>query len=258
VSSYRAASVLIASAGVQLRADWHAANLILGVVQPASFLIVTALASRGTERVDLDAAAVGSALIALWGTTVWASGFILVAERWQGTLSQILSRQTGLATILLGKTLAATLRSALLIAITVSVTAAVLGDPVTIAAPLPFVVALVGVLLSALVLGVLVSCLFVLSRAAGRISEAIMYPVFILGGMLVPLSLLPLWAQTLSAVVSLRWGGELLNAAAAGEKWSAEAWLMLGVTTLAYGVLALVLFSRVLDRVRKDGTLELY
>lgn len=105
-----AASVLLASARLQVRADWHAANVILGVVQPASFLVITALASRGTGRVDLDDAALGSALVALWGATVWASGFILTAERWQGTLSQLLPRPVGLGTVLWGKTLGATLR----------------------------------------------------------------------------------------------------------------------------------------------------
>lgn len=141
---------------------------------------------------------------------------------------------------------------------TISVTAALLGHPIAIADPAQFTAALVAVLASALVLGLLVSCLFVLTRSAGRISEAIMYPVFILGGLLVPLSLLPDWVQPLSAIVSLRWGGELLRAAATGEAQSAEAWLMLAITTAAYGLLARFLFRRVLDRVRRDGTLELF
>lgn len=254
----RALSVLVASALLQVRADWHAANVILGVVQPASFLVITALASKGTGRVSLDDAALGSALVALWGATVWASGFILAAERWQGTLSQLLPRPVGLGTVLFGKTLGATLRSALFISVTVSVVAALLGHPITVSNPGAFVAALIAVLVSALVLGLLVACLFVLTRSAGRISEAIMYPVFILGGLLVPISLLPAWLQPLSAVVSLRWGGELLRDAAGGETQSATAWLMLALTTAAYGVLARILFGRVLDKVRRDGTLELF
>lgn len=253
-----ALSVVLASAWLQVRADWHPATVILGVVQPASFLIITTLASEGTGRVDLDDVALGSALVALWGATVWASGFILAADRWQGTLSQLIPRPVGLGVVLWGKTLGATLRSATLITATVSVVAALLGHRVEVASPGPFVAALLGVLASALVLGLLVSCLFVLTRSAGRISEAIMYPVFILGGMLVPLSLLPEWAQILSAAVSLRWGAELLRAAAAGDPQSGVAWLMLLATTTAYGIAARVLFHRVVDRVRRDGTIELF
>jgi len=256
--SSTALSVVLASAWLQVRGDWHATNFILGVIQPSSFLLITALAAEGRGRVDLDDVALGAGLVALWGATVWASGFILAAERWQGTLSQLLPRPVGLGVVLWGKTLGATLRSSLLIGASVTVTAALLGHRIRIADPLPFLAALLAVLGSALILGLLVSCLFVLTRSAGRISEAIMYPVFILGGLLVPLSLLPEWAQTLSAIVSLRWGGELLRAAAAGDAQTGQAWLMLLVTTAAYGALARVLFHRVLDRVRRDGTLELF
>jgi ABC-2 type transport system permease protein len=253
-----ALSVVFASAWLQVRGDWHATNFILGVIQPASFLLITALAAEGTGRVDLDDAALGAGLVALWGATVWASGFVLASERWQGTLSQLLPRPVGLGVVLWGKTLGATLRSSILIGATVTVTAAVLGHRIRVEDPAQFFAALVAVLASALVLGLLVSCLFVLTRSAGRISEAIMYPVFILGGLLVPLSLLPEWAEMLSVVVSLRWGGELLRAAAAGDPQSGTAWLMLALTTAAYGALARLLFHRVLDRVRRDGTLELF
>lgn len=248
----------VSAAVVQVRAQQHPTNLVLGIVQPASFLLITTLASRGSERVDLDDVALGSALVALWGATVWSSGAILRGERWQGTLSQIMARPAGLGTVLVGKTLGATLRSLVFIAGTVMVTAALLGHPITVERPVPFIAALLAVLVSALILGVLLSSLFVLTRAAGRISEALMYPVFILGGMLVPLALLPNWAQALSTIVSLRWGTELLQAAAAGESQSGVAWLMLAATTAAYAVLARLSFQRVLDRARKKGTLDLY
>ncbi|MDP8911084.1 MAG: ABC transporter permease, partial [Actinomycetota bacterium] len=229
-----------------------------GIVQPASFLLIAWFAGRSTGRVELEDAALGAALIALWGATVWSAGAILRGERWQGTLSQILARPTGLGTVLLGKTLGATLRSAVFIGASVAATAALLGHAVSIERPLQFVIALVAVLVSALVLGFLLSSLFVLTRAAGRISEALLYPIFILGGMLVPVSLLPAWVQPLSAVVSLRWGGELMTAAAEGEAQPGKAWLMLVATTTAYAVLARLSFERVLVRSRREGALDLY
>ncbi len=253
-----AAAVAMESALIQLRAQQHPTNLILGIVQPASFLLIATFAGRAKGRIDVDQVALGAALVAIWGATVWSSGAILRAERWQGTLAQIMARPTGIGPVLLGKTLGTTLRSVLLIAATVMVTAIALGDPVTVERPLPFLAALLAVLVSALVLGLLLSCLFVLTRAAGRISEALMYPIFILGGLLVPLSLLPDWVRPLSTVVSLRWGGDLLKTAAAGEPQAGRAWLLLAVTTAAYALLARLAFRRVLDRARRDGTLELY
>lgn len=253
-----ALDVAVESALLQIRTQQHPANAILGIVQPASFLLIAAFASRRTDRIDLSEAALGAALVALWGATIWSAGSILRGERWQGTLPQILARPAGLAPVLIGKTLGSTLRSSLYIGVTIAVTAAALGHPISIARPLPFAAALLAVLASALVLGLLLSCLFVLTRAAGRISEALMYPIFILGGLLVPLSLLPEWVRPLSTVVSLRWGGELLRAGAGGEPQAGRAWLLLALTTLGYAVLARLVFGRVLDRARKEGTLDLH
>lgn len=254
----RALVVALEAALLQIRTQQHPVNLIQGIVQPASFLLVAVLAGRRAGGIDVEAAALGAALVAIWTATVWTSGSILRGERWQGTLPQLMSRPTGLGTVLVGKTAGATLRSSLFIGVTIAVTAAALGDPVRIERPLPFAAALLAVLASALVLGLLLSSLFVLTRAAGRISEALMYPVFILGGLLVPLSLLPGWVQPLSTVVSLRWGGELLRAGAVGDAQSPLAWLALALTTGAYAVLARLSFGRVLDRARREGTLDLY
>lgn len=256
--SYAPAVVVLNAACLQIRAQQHPANIIFGVIQPASFLGIAALASRGTGRVELGHAALGAGLVALWGATVWASGSILRAEQWQGTLPQILSRRTGLGIVLFGKTLGATARSAVLIGATVAVATAVFGEPLAIERPLLFAAALFAVLGSALSLGMLLSCLFMVTRAAGRISEALMYPVFILGGLLVPIELLPGWVAPLSTVVSLRWGSELLRAAAAGEPQSDRAWLLIAVTTTAYAVLARWAFERVLIRARRDGSIDLY
>lgn len=233
-------------------------NLIIGVIQPASFLLIVALAARGTGRVEVGQAALGVMLLSLWGATVWSSGAVLRAERWQGTLAPLLARPAGLGPVLIGKGVGVTAVSLVLIGATVTVTAAVLGDPIAIREPLPFAAAFAAVVVSATALGLLLGCLFMLTRAAGRISEALMYPVFILGGMLVPLDLLPRWIEPVSALVSLRWGGELLRAAAAGQPQAATAWLALAATTAAYAALARYFFGRVVDRARREGTLDLY
>lgn len=253
-----AAAVALDAAVLQVKTQRHPMNIIQGIVQPSSFLLIAVLAGRRMGGIDVSAAALGAALIAIWTATIWSSGSILRAERWQGTLSQIMSRPTGLGTVLIGKTAGATLRSTAFIAVTISVTAIALGDPIRVARPLPFLAALAAVLASALTLGLLLSSLFVLTRAAGRISEVLMYPVFILGGLLVPVALLPGWLQPLSTIVSLRWGGELLKASAAGTDQSGKAWLALALTTGVYAALARASFGRVLDRARREGTLDLY
>lgn len=249
---------LVASARVQLRGRWSAAFFVLGIVQPAAFLLVTLLARRPGTHVHASTVALGTGLVSLWGATIWAAGGILRGERFQGTLAGIVARPTSLATVLVGKTVASTLHSALFIGLTVSVVAAAFGDPIAPARPFLFAAALVAVVASAVTLGMLLACLFVLTRSAARIMEALMYPVFILGGLIVPISLLPGWTQPLSWVISLRWGGDLLRCATVGDPLRTRSWLLLAVTTAVYAVAGRLLFRRVLDRARREGTLDLY
>jgi ABC-2 type transport system permease protein len=252
------AEVVWASARLQLRSQRHPTFLVLGLVQPAAFLLVATFASRGGSRVDLAAAALGAGLIALWGATIWSAGSILRAERRQGTLPALVSRPAGLGPVLLGKSLGTTLRSALVIGATVYAAAWAVGHPIPVEHPLALAAGLAAILVSATVLGLLLSCVFVLTRAAPRISEALMYPVFIVGGMLVPIELIPGWAQPFSNLVSLYWGSRLAKEAATGAPQRLVDWAGIALTTAAYALLAYASFSRVVDRARRDGSLDLY
>jgi len=248
----------LAAAVVQLRSQRHPTFFVLALVQPAAFLLLAYLAGRHTGRVDVSAAALGSALLALWSSTIWSAGSILRSERAQGTLPAVAARPAGLGPVLVGKSVGATARSAVFIGVSVYAVSLVLGHPVRVERPLLFFAALGAVFVSANALGVLLSCVFVLTRAAPRITEALMYPVFILGGMLIPVTLLPSWVQALSALVSLHWGSRLLNAASSSGAQTAADWLGLTVTTVCYAVAAYAALGRVVRRARLDGSLDLY
>lgn len=243
------------SGRLHLRFQGPLASVVPGVVQPAVFLSVTMLAA-GQLSVTTRAA-LGCGLLGLWGATVWNFGLVLRAERQLGTLAGIVCRPTGLTLVLVGKGLAAAGRSTVLIALTVAAVSLLTGSPVRIAAPVPFLAALVATVVSATALGLLLSALFLLTRSAIRIAEALTYPVFILGGLLVPVTLLPAWAQPLSTVVSLHWASDLLAAAAAGQPQRPLDWAMLAGTTVAYAVAAYAVTAVILRKVRRDGTLDL-
>lgn len=250
--------VFLASAVVQLRTQRSLVLIIIGIAQPAIFLAITLLARRTGSRVDPGALALGICLVGLWSATIWQTGLVLQNERAEGTLAPVLSRPVSFGAVLAGKATASTIRGVLFVVPTVAVTMLVARTPLPVARPGAMLLAALAVVASAVVFGLLISCLFVLTRAAYRIAEAAAYPVFILGGLVVPPELLPGWLQPVAYVVSLHWGAELLNAAAAGVPPPGNAWPMLAVTTAAYGLIAAWLFERMVNRVRRDGTLELY
>jgi ABC-2 type transport system permease protein len=247
--------ILWASARVQMLSQRPLSVMMSCVVQPVVFLWVTMLA--GGRSTVSTREAVGGGLLGLWSATVWQFGLVLRNERRLGTLPGIVCRPTGLTVVLVGKSLATVVRSTVLIVVTIGLFTAATGAPLRIAAPLAFAATLLTATASAAVLGLLLSSVFLLTRSALRIAETLTYPVFILGGLLVPVGVLPSWAQPLSTVVSLHWATELLAEAAAGRAQRPAQWMLLLATSVSYAVLSWVALRAVLRRVRAEGTLEL-
>ena len=103
------------------------------------------------------------------------------------------------------------------------------------------------------------SALFVLAPSARIVQNTLSFPMFLLGGVLVPVSFFPAWLETLSRVVYLSWASDLLRAAVGPEAVEhgagrAAMVFLLGGVTLAFG---LVFIHRFLRRAREVGALSL-
>src|SRR5581483_1280740 len=59
---------------------------------------------------------------------------------------------------------------------------------------------------------VAMASLFVLARNAVTFSNSASFPFYVLGGILVPVSLLPAWIRPVSSIVFLSWSADLLRA----------------------------------------------
>ncbi|MET0135039.1 MAG: ABC transporter permease [Kibdelosporangium sp.] len=248
-------SALRAAMVVQARTTSWMKLVLPGMVQPAVFVIIT----LGPAVTDLDprTAILGSAMAALWSVTLWQSGMVLRRESWQGTLAGMGSRPPGILPVLIGKGVVAATISAAAIAAAVVAAMAVTGHRFEIADPGTFAVAVLLCLVTAFPLGHLVACLFMLTKAALRVAEVLVFPVFLIGGMLIPLTDLPAWVRPLSALLSLRWSHELMTDATFGRPTQAVAWVGLVLTCAGYCAASAIAYRRVLARAHRDGTLDL-
>ncbi|MEU9103513.1 hypothetical protein AB0D54_03955 [Streptomyces xanthophaeus] len=242
---------------LQLRGISWLSLLVGAAIQPATYVTLTLAANR-TGRLDADALVLGSGVLAAWTATLWHSGMVLRKEFWSGTLPAVCSRPGGLGPVLVGKTVAATVLSVGVIMLSVALAAVLSGHRVRIADPTAFTAALVMGVVATIPLGLLVACLFLLTRAAIRVAEVLVYPVLIIGGLLIPLTELPGWIQPLAGGLSLHWVSVLLTDAAAGRPSATTAWCALAATGLLYTAAARLAFRRVLHRARKEGNLEIF
>jgi ABC-2 type transport system permease protein len=249
------ARVALAAVRVQIRGSSPLSMAIGAAVQPVAFALITLTADTGGS-IDPAAALFGSGLIAFWSATVWQAGMVLRRELWAGTLPGICSRPGGLGAVVVGKAVAAAGTSVLVTLASLGGLAALYGSAPHLASPLLFAAALILGFAAALPLGLLIACLFLLTGAAIRIAEVIMYPVLILGGLLVPLDQLPAFLRPVSSVLSLHWTQVLLVGAADGHT-DLRAWWALLLTGAVYAAAARAAFGRVVHAARKEGSLEI-
>lgn len=195
-------------------------------------------------------------LTALWGSTVWMSGGVLRRERTYGTLARCVSGVWSPYLLLLGKSLGATVYSVGAILVSTTLTAAALRLPLSVSHPVWIAVALLVLVCSGTALGALVSCLFLVTRNGLVWSSALMYPVFVVGGLLIPTGDLPYWLRWVPDLISLHWIKDFLVGAATGG----VALSSLGVATMltfAYFLVAGLAYRRAVDVARREGSLDL-
>jgi len=90
------------------------------------------------------------------------------------------------------------------------------GVPFHVAHPLLFAAAIPAAVLSIGLLGLVLASTLVLYREASAFSQALEYPIWLITGLLIPLSLLPGWVHPIAWVLAPTWGMRAMRHAALG------------------------------------------
>ena len=168
----------------------------------------------------------------LWGVIGSALGFALslVTERTRGTLLRLETAPLSRLDVLLGKALACfvaiTAVESLLLVVGVSFFGIRPASwPLLVAAALAVAVCFVGIMMTVAVLGKT-------EQSAGGLGWAIMMPLAMFGGGMIPLFVMPAWMQTVSNVSPVKWGILALEGATWRGFSAAEMALPVGVLVL--------------------------
>ncbi|HWI53855.1 MAG TPA: ABC transporter permease [Symbiobacteriaceae bacterium] len=199
---------------------------------------------------------IGSGLMTLWGTILWSSATDIGRERWMGTLEILLIAPVRFPTVLLGKILGNTLLGVLAVSLSWFYARVLLGVRMTVAHPGLLLVTL-GVAIFAFVgFALMLALLFTLSRNANAIANGLGYPLYVVSGLLFPLTVLPVWVLPFGLSLPLAWAREALRwattGAAAGANLLTPSWAVAAGGLLAVGIIYFVaaygLYRYVIDR----------
>ncbi len=200
--------------------------------------------------------ALAAGLMGLWSTTLAGSGMALQRERWSGTLELLFSTPPPFAVVLLGVALSTSAAGLYSLVATLVWGVLFFDVPLELAHPVLFAVSVPTTVLVLGLFGLVLAATFILYRQAFALVNLFEYPVWLITGLLVPLSLLPGWVEPISWLIGPTWGIQAVHQSATGGNPLPElgAALALGVAYVGLGMLCLRYFERL---ARERATLAL-
>jgi ABC-2 type transport system permease protein len=207
----------------------------------------------------LGYAVLGPAMIGLWVVSLDLGGSIINLERMQQTFELQVIAPGSFTRVLLGRILTVTGIGMFTFIESILFARIAFGVDTYIAQPLPMALTLVVTAVAMAGTSTAMAAVFVASRDAVFYGNALGYPFYILGGVVVPVTLLPLWVRPLSWLTYLYWSSALLRDSLTAAPISQLGWKLLavlGVGLISFAV-GLYVTGRVINRLRQQGTIGL-
>lgn len=224
------------------------------------FTVIFSMVLRHGGRGDLSGyAVIAPFYMTLWWFAIFNGGWVIQTERWEGTIEYLVAAPVGFVSVIIGRISTMLLAGAVAFVEVWLFGRYVLHAGVTIHHPYVFVSSLILTLIAMTTTSLFMANLFVLSRTAVTFSNSASYPVYLLGGILVPVALLPGWLQPVTDIVFMSWSARLLRGSLATGSIDGIGvdFAMLALLASAALVLASAVMSRILRTARRTGELAL-
>jgi ABC-2 type transport system permease protein len=193
--------------------------------------------------------------------SVMVAGEIVDGDRHQGTLELLVAAPGGGVRPLLGRAVAVGGLAFVCFAETWFSARLLFGIEISVPHPAWFAGALVVTCLATMAASLVIGSLLVLTRSAETWMASLGFPVYVLGGVFVPVAELPGWLQPVCRLVFLSWSGDLLRAALRtapiAPGWGLTHLAAISLLGLATGIVGAFLAHRVLTRVRRSGRISI-
>ncbi|HEY0414907.1 MAG TPA: ABC transporter permease [Gaiellaceae bacterium] len=182
------------------------------IISTLSFYMFKAGHRPGT----LFYAALGAGVLGIWSSTLFGSGGAISWQRWQGTLELLVAAPPPLIVVVVPLAIATSTIGMYSLTATLLWGKLAFGIPFHLAHPWLFAVAVPAAVVGLGLFGLLIASTFVLYRAANALANMLEFPIALVCGVMVPLSILPGWSSPIGWVLAPTWGVRAIKRAALG------------------------------------------
>ncbi len=232
-------------------------NSLLAVVYPLFFATVAFFMYRAGAKEALFYASLGASVMGVWGATSTAAGSAMQRERRQGTLELLVAAPASFSLLMLPVTVAMSTVGLYSMAATLLWGRFLFGIHIHVAQPVLFCVGIVVTVLSIGLCGFLLAVAFVRYRTAWALGNLLEYPVWLVGGFLVPIDRFDSHAiRVVSWLLAPTWGMNAIRDAATGGSALTDLGFC-AAAGAAYLAIGVAIVGTLLRAARSRGTLAL-
>ncbi len=201
-------------------------------------------------------AALGATVMAIWSSVAFGAGGAIELQRRLGTLELLVAAPVPFASVLAPITIATSAVGVYSLVATLLWGRLIFGIPLHFEHPLLFALSLPVAIVAIGMLGLLLASTLIFYRAALFLGASFEYPVWLITGLLIPLSVLPAWVGPISWLLAPRWGMRAIRESTIGGSPLSAIAMCLALSA-CYGVLAAVGLRAFERLARKRATLAL-
>ncbi len=227
----------------------------LALLTPVAFVSIALIMARSVGYENPSTILFGTGLLGTWSTTLFGAGESLYMQRYSGTLANIFCAPKNLLLSVFGFSMAsATLGVYSILSVWVfGVTVfkvEVKGDLLGLG------LALLISLFSLVSMGIVLAAFYILSRQAMTISNLLEYPIWIITGLLFPISTVAPILGIIGKILPLGWSVEAVKLSLARQSnW--QALIVALLMSVGYLLIGVFLMKKVEYKVRVSGDLVL-
>lgn len=233
--------------------------MLIPLVTAPLFALIFLSIVRQSGRHDLQAdALMAPVLMTLWWIALQNAGNMITGDRWQAILEPLLATPASLASVLLGRITALMCVGLVSFFEVWAIGELVFDVPIPFEHPATLALTLLVIALATAGTSVAFAAVFVLTRNAYTFTNSLSYPLYLLGGVFVPVAILPGWIQPVSSGIFMSWGADLLRASLRPPPVD-DLWQRLGMVALLGAIsfaIGRALLFHVMHRMRAKGELS--